>query len=103
MNTETLELFRTLTELQAAPGFEREIRKFVRGELEKYTDEFVQDGLGSLFGILRGDEAGPKIMVAGHFDEVAYGGRPATQADVSTARSGWPAVVETARTTSGTP
>ncbi|KRF38663.1 M42 family metallopeptidase [Paenibacillus sp. Soil787] len=72
MNTETLELFRTLTEMQAAPGFEREIRKFVRGELEKYTDEFVQDGLGSLFGILRGDETGPKIMVAGHFDEVGF-------------------------------
>ncbi|NEW07485.1 M42 family metallopeptidase [Paenibacillus sp. SYP-B3998] len=72
MNTETLELFRTLTEMQAAPGFERDIRAFVRGELEKYTSEFIQDGLGSLFGIQRGDESGPKVMVAGHFDEVGF-------------------------------
>ncbi|RTE08694.1 M42 family metallopeptidase [Paenibacillus whitsoniae] len=72
MNAETLALFKTLTEMQAAPGFEREIRAFVRGELAKYTDEFVQDGLGSLFGVVRGDESGPRIMVAGHFDEVGF-------------------------------
>ncbi|MGG1551116.1 M42 family metallopeptidase [Paenibacillus ferrarius] len=72
MNAETLLLFKTLTEMQAAPGFEREIRAFVRGELAKYTDEFVQDGLGSLFGVVRGDESGPRIMVAGHFDEVGF-------------------------------
>jgi hypothetical protein len=35
--------------------------------------------------------------LAGVFDEVAYGGRPATDADVATARSAWPAVLETAR------
>ena len=39
--------------------------------------------------------------LAGDFDEVAYGGRPATEADVATARSGWPAVVETAHSTAG--
>jgi hypothetical protein len=39
--------------------------------------------------------------LAGHFDEVAYGGRPATESDVATARSAWPAVVEGARSTSG--
>lgn len=72
MNAETLELFRTLTELQAAPGFEREIRQFVHGELEKYSDDIVQDRLGSLFGVVRGDESGPKVMVAGHFDEVGF-------------------------------
>ena len=33
------------------------------------------------------------------FDEVAYGGRPATAADVAAARNAWPAVVETARAT----
>jgi hypothetical protein len=35
--------------------------------------------------------------LAGDFDEVAYGGRPATDADVATARSVWPAVLDTAR------
>ncbi len=39
--------------------------------------------------------------LAGHFDEVAYGGRPATESDVVAARTTWPAVVETARTSAG--
>jgi Domain of unknown function (DUF4129) len=39
--------------------------------------------------------------LAGDFDEVAYGGRPATSVDVAAARSSWPAVIEIARSTSG--
>ncbi|WP_100405147.1 M42 family metallopeptidase [Bacillus solitudinis] len=72
MNKETLNLFKTLTELQGAPGFEHEIRNFVRTELTKYTDEFVQDKLGSIFGVKRGSEEGPTVMVAGHMDEVGF-------------------------------
>ncbi|MFC0473211.1 M42 family metallopeptidase [Halalkalibacter kiskunsagensis] len=72
MNNDTLQLFKTLTELQGAPGFEHNVRKFVRSELEKYTDEIVQDRLGSVFGVKRGVENGPKVMVAGHMDEVGF-------------------------------
>ncbi|MDP5272660.1 M42 family metallopeptidase [Chengkuizengella axinellae] len=72
MNAETMELFKTLTEMPAAPGFEREIRKFVRSEIEKYTGEIIQDRLGSIFGVIRGDEAGPRVMVTGHLDEVGF-------------------------------
>ena len=39
--------------------------------------------------------------LAVHFDEVAYGGRPATGADVDRARAAWPLVIESARTTAG--
>jgi hypothetical protein len=39
--------------------------------------------------------------LAWHFDEVAYGGRHATESDVATARSAWPAVVEAAKPTAG--
>ncbi|CAM3513453.1 M42 family metallopeptidase [Marinicrinis lubricantis] len=70
MQQETMDLFRKLTEMPAVSGFEKELRHFVRGEMEKYTKEIVQDRLGSIFGVLRGDEQGPKIMVAGHLDEV---------------------------------
>lgn len=72
MNDRTETLFRTLTEMPAAPGFEKKMRQFVRKEMEKVTSEIIQDRLGSIFGVLRGDEAGPKIMVAGHMDEVGF-------------------------------
>ncbi len=72
MNEQTLELFKQLTEFPAVSGFERELRELVKEKMSAYTSEFVQDRLGSLFGVIRGDEAGPKIMVAGHFDEVGF-------------------------------
>lgn len=72
MNKETLELFRTLTELQGASGFEHIVRKFMKTELEKYADEMIQDRLGSIFAVKKGLANGPKIMVAGHMDEVGF-------------------------------
>ncbi|KOO52496.1 M42 family metallopeptidase [Viridibacillus arvi] len=71
MNQETLDMFKTLTELPGAPGDERAVRAFMRQELSKYADEIVQDNLGGIFGLKKGDENGPRILVAGHMDEVA--------------------------------
>ncbi|MFM9279841.1 M42 family metallopeptidase [Paenibacillus jiagnxiensis] len=72
MEQQTLELFKTLTEFPAAPGHERALRAWVKERMSAYTEEFVQDHLGSLFGVVRGNEQGPKVMVAGHFDEVGF-------------------------------
>lgn len=72
MNEKTMELFKTLTELPGAPGNEHMVRKFMREQLSKYADEMVQDRLGSIFGVKRGDENGPTVMVAGHMDEVGF-------------------------------
>ena len=48
MKQDTIELFKTLTTLQGAPGFEHEVRKFMKQELSKYADEVIQDKLGSI-------------------------------------------------------
>jgi putative aminopeptidase FrvX len=72
MNVETLQLFKTLTELPGAPGNEHAVRQFMRQELSKYADEIVQDRLGGIFGVKRGNENGPVVMVAGHMDEVGF-------------------------------
>ncbi|WP_432352283.1 M42 family metallopeptidase [Sporosarcina sp. A2] len=72
MNNETLRMFKTLTELPGAPGNEHAVRNYLRGELEKYSDELIQDNLGGIFGVRKGPENSPKIMVAGHMDEVGF-------------------------------
>ena len=72
MNEETRALFKTLTELPGAPGNEHAVRAFMRSELTKYSDEIIQDNLGGIFGVKKGDENGPKILVAGHMDEVGF-------------------------------
>ncbi|WP_020156931.1 M42 family metallopeptidase [Caldibacillus debilis] len=72
MNQKTLDLFKTLTELPGAPGFEHQVRKFMKEQLAKYADEVIQDRLGSIFGVKRGKEGGPVVMAAGHMDEVGF-------------------------------
>lgn len=72
MNQETMDMFKTLTELPGAPGFEHQIRDFMKTELSKYSEEVIQDNLGSVFGVKTGNSDGPKVMVAGHMDEVGF-------------------------------
>ncbi|WP_319003476.1 M42 family metallopeptidase [Bacillus shivajii] len=72
MKQETFDMFNTLTQLPGAPGFEHQVRAYVREELKKYSDEVIQDRLGGVFGVKKGDEQGPRVMVAGHMDEVGF-------------------------------
>lgn len=72
MNEKTLQLFKTLTELPGTSGNEHAVRNFMREQLRQYTDEIVQDRLGSIFGVKRGNDKGPTVMVAGHMDEVGF-------------------------------
>lgn len=65
-------MFELLTQVPGAPGFESEVRKVMKSYLHDYSDEIIQDRLGGVFGVKRGDSLGPKIMVAGHMDEVAF-------------------------------
>lgn len=70
MKQETLNLFKNLTELQGAPGNEHLVRSFMKEQIEPYADEIVQDNLGGVFGVKKG--SGPKVLVAGHMDEVGF-------------------------------
>ncbi|MGY4689181.1 M42 family metallopeptidase [Salibacterium sp. K-3] len=72
MNDETRQMFQTLTELPGAPGFENQVRAFMKEELQAVSEEIVQDKLGSVFGKKTGDAGGPKVMAAGHMDEVGF-------------------------------
>lgn len=73
MNQDTLAMFKTLTELPGAPGNERAVRQFMREQLTPYADEIIQDKLGGIFGVRKAqDENAPKILVAGHMDEVGF-------------------------------
>ncbi len=67
-----MSLFKTLTEAPGVPGFEGPVREIMKEYLTPYSEEVIQDNLGSIFGKKVGDPEGPKIMVAGHMDEVGF-------------------------------
>ena len=64
------EVYEKLLNMDGVPGHERQIKKFVKEELLKYTDTILEDGMGGVFGVLEGD--GPTIMICGHMDEVGF-------------------------------
>lgn len=69
---ETLMMLKELTDAKGIPGNEREARAVMEKYIKPFADEVEQDGLGSLIAKKVGDENGPKIMLAGHLDEVGF-------------------------------
>ncbi|MHA1903065.1 MAG: M42 family metallopeptidase [Candidatus Thorarchaeota archaeon] len=51
-------------------GHEKEVQKIVRDYGQKYADEVLYDRMGSV--IFRKGDKGPKIMLAGHVDEIGF-------------------------------
>src|SRR5699024_7078831 len=70
LNQSTLDMFKTLTELQGAASDEGRDRDFMVEQLKPNADELIYDNLGSVFGVKHAE--GPKVMVAGHMDEVGF-------------------------------
>lgn len=64
-----MKIYEDLVNLNGVAGHERSVRNYMREEIQKHTDEIIQDKLGSIFGVSRGTEK-PVIMIAGHMDEV---------------------------------
>lgn len=74
----TLQMFKDLTDANGIAGNERAPREVMKKYIGPYADLVETDNLGSVIAKKVGDENGPKIMVAGHLDEVGF---MATQID----------------------
>lgn len=67
----TLEFLKELVETNGAPGFEREVAGVMARRL-KGVGEISKDRLGSFICEKVGDAKGPRVMLAGHLDEVGF-------------------------------
>ena len=71
MNETRLNLLRELTETNGVPGFESRIAAIMRSQLQDFC-EISTDNLGSLIACLKGASERPRIMLAGHMDEIGF-------------------------------
>lgn len=69
---ETLTMLKDLTDAKGIPGNEKEPRDVMKKYITPFADEVFTDGLGSLIAKKVGKADGPKVMVAGHLDEVGF-------------------------------
>jgi putative aminopeptidase FrvX len=67
----TERLFKELTEAAGVPGYELEVRAILRQHLEP-LGEILQDRMGSLIARQPGTSDRPRVMLAGHMDEVGF-------------------------------
>jgi putative aminopeptidase FrvX len=67
----TEELFQELTEVAGVPGYEAEVRAVLRKHLEPVA-EIMQDRMGSLIAQQPGTADRPRVMLAGHMDEIGF-------------------------------
>lgn len=66
-----LELFKKITQVPGAPGFEHKIRNLVKEELKDCVDSLKTDDLGNLIAFKKGQND-KKVMVAAHMDEISF-------------------------------
>ncbi len=66
---QTEQLLKELSEVHGVPGHEKEVRSLVRRKLESYG-EIERDRVGSI--ICRCGDAGPRLMLAAHLDEIGF-------------------------------
>jgi endoglucanase len=64
-------MLKELTEASGAPGREEEVAAIMERRLKKHV-KVGYDGLGSLIAEKKGSAASPRVMLAGHMDEVAF-------------------------------
>lgn len=69
---DTLQMLKDLTDAHGVSGFEHGSRQVMKSYIEPFVDEITTDRLGSLITKKVGDVNGPKIMIAGHLDEVGF-------------------------------
>ena len=69
---ETLTMLKDLTDANAISGNEKEAREVMERYITPLADEVYTDNLGSLIAKKTGAQNGPKIMVAGHLDEIGF-------------------------------
>lgn len=65
------ELLKELTEASGVPGYEEQIRKIVRRELEFSVDEIHRDRMGNVVGTIYG-ETDYTVVIAAHMDEIGF-------------------------------
>jgi endoglucanase len=67
----TEKLFQELTEVPGVSGYEGQVRAAIRKHVEAVAT-ITQDKMGSIIAMQRGTADAPRVMLAGHMDEVGF-------------------------------
>ena len=72
MNEQDFQFFKELVEAPSPSGFEQPAQRVIRRALADVADDIRTDVLGNVVAHLRGPEGAPRLMLAGHCDEIGF-------------------------------
>jgi len=72
ISDEALEFFAGVCEEIGPSGFEHEVLRAFKNRYAAHASRVLQDNLGSLVFEHRGSREGPRVLLAGHVDEVGF-------------------------------
>lgn len=72
LNSESLQFMKDLMEEFGPSGFERSVSALCRKFMEPHSDSIISDKIGSLTFVSAGSAERPRVLLAGHIDEVGF-------------------------------
>lgn len=72
MNDKEFAFFKELVEAPSPSGFEQPAQRVIRRELTGIADEIRTDVMGNVIARIDGPQGAPRLMLAGHCDEVGF-------------------------------
>jgi endoglucanase len=67
-----IHFLKNMTESFGPSGFERETSSIIKDYMRSYSDEIITDKLGSVVFVAKGQSEKPRVLLAGHIDEVGF-------------------------------
>src|SRR3954454_20151301 len=71
MKADSKNFLKQLVETPSPSGYEHDVQKLVRQRIKPWCDDVRTDLMGNVFGI-RNSEGKPRIMLAGHCDQIGF-------------------------------
>ncbi|UCH57783.1 MAG: M42 family metallopeptidase [Candidatus Bathyarchaeota archaeon] len=72
LDEKSIDLMRRMMEAFGPSGFEREINALCKEYMEPYSEEVLVDKLGTITFMAKGESERPRVLLAGHTDEVGF-------------------------------
>ncbi len=72
MNDQDFQFFKELIEAPSPSGFEQPAQRVIRKALAEVADDLHTDVMGNVVAHVKGPEAAPRLMLAGHCDEIGF-------------------------------
>ncbi|UCD45945.1 MAG: M42 family metallopeptidase [Candidatus Bathyarchaeota archaeon] len=72
LDSKSLDLMKVMMEAFGPSGFEREVNAICKEYMEEYADDVIVDKLGSVTFLAKGSHERPRLLLAGHTDEIGF-------------------------------